>query len=404
MQFIQKFPVEDLKPYEYNNKVHTDKAIGQLVESIHAVGFADPIEIDKDNVIAAGHKRRLAALAIGLTHVPVVKYEDMTVEQVKYYRLASNVHSEQSDWHHENYKIEYDELKLEGFSVDEAGFDQYLLEWNNPQDSDEVEDDDFDPTDQTDIYIKLGDIVSLGGKHRIICGDSTEEATFSALLQGKKAHLLHTDPPYGVDYSGNPTTPRERIKNDNINVYDFYLRVLDLCNLYCKDVASAYIWHASAETHNALNAFIDAGWQYKQMIIWNKDSMVLSRQDYHWKHEPCIYGWKGSPHRWLGDRKQTTVWDVERPKASKEHPTMKPLDLCAKGIQNSSERGDIVLDPFLGSGSTLMASHIAGRKCYGIELEPKYVQVIIDRYRKYCEQFELPFECHINGEEHRFDE
>lgn len=398
MKIIPNFKVSELTPYKYNNKHHTEKAIDQLIESIHTVGFSDPIEIDKNNVIIAGHKRRLALLKMGVETVDVIKHEDLTASQSKYYRMANNVHSEQSQWDNENFRIEYDELKLEGFEVDKAGFNDFLFDFNIESENAEVEDDDFNPELPEETYIKIGDVVVLGETHRILCGDSTLVESYDKLLQGQKADLLYTDPPYGIDYQGGTKSKREKIANDNIGIYDFYLTFLDLCNLNCIDNASIYLWHADSFSHNAIRALIDSGWLYKQMIIWVKNALCLSRSDYHYKHEQCIYGWKGAPHRFFGDRCQTTVWEFDKPRNSAQHPTMKPLDLCAVGIQNSSQCGDIVLDPFLGSGSTLMACHIADRRCFGFEIEPKYVQVIIERYKSYCEQHNQEFECTINGQ------
>lgn len=212
-----------------------------------------------------------------------------------------------------------------------------------------------------------------------MCGDSTTDLPL--LMDGAQADMLLTDPPYGIDYEGG-TKKRDKIDNDARPVYDFYVEFLQAARAQCKSSAAAYIWHASTETHNAIQAFIDAGWQFKQYLIWVKNNATFGRQDYHWRHEPCIYGWGEGSHKWYGDRKQDTVWEFDRPARSEEHPTMKPVGLCARSITNSTQPDDIVLDTFGGSGSTLIAADQLDRTCYTMELDPKYCDVIRKRYAK----------------------
>jgi DNA modification methylase len=234
----------------------------------------------------------------------------------------------------------------------------------------------------TEATCKLGDLWILGN-HRLLCGDSTDKEQVEKLMDGEKADMLHTDPPYGIDYEGG-SKKREKIENDAVDIFPFYKDVFANAHLATKDGASAYIWHASTETHNAINAFIASGWQYKSYIVWNKNNSTFGRSDFHWKHEPCIYGWKQKfTHTWYGDRKQTTVWDIDRPSRSDSHPTMKPIELCERPISFSSKMGDIILDLFLGSGSTLIACEKTNRKCYGMELDEHYCDVIIKRWEDY---------------------
>ncbi len=360
-----------IKPYEKNAKKHPAAQVKKVAASIQEFGFNQPIVLDENNVIIVGHGRYEAAKLLGLTEVPVVQAK-LTQEQANAYRLADNKLNE-SEW---DMGLVIEELKgLSNEMLDLTGFDSDLI----------IEPDDKDdevPELPEEPISKLGDIYQLGN-HRVMCGDSTSIEDVEKLMGGMKADLLHTDPPYGIDYEGG-SKKREKIASDAIDIYPFYYTVLVNCLAVSKNGASAYIWHASSETHNAINAFIDAGWDYKQYIIWNKHNSTFGRQDYHWKHEPAIYGWaKNGSHSWHGDRKQTTVWDIERPSKSDSHPTMKPIDLCQKAILNSSKSEDIVLDIFLGSGSTLIASEKTGRICYGMELDPKYVDVIIKRWEDY---------------------
>jgi hypothetical protein len=233
---------------------------------------------------------------------------------------------------------------------------------------------------QTDIV--LGDLFEIG-EHRLLCGDSTDSDQVAKLMNGELADICHTDPPYNIDYEGG-SKKREKIANDKLEdfpkfLYDVYTTI----STALKKGGAIYVWHASSETHNFIQQFLNAGFLFKSYIVWNKNNSTFDRSDYHWKHEPCIYGWlDGASHKWHGDRKQTTVWDIDRPTRSDEHPTMKPIQLCSKPLENSSQKGNVVLDVFLGSGSTMVAAHQLNRKCYGMELDPKYCQVIIDRMIK----------------------
>lgn len=362
-----------ITPYAKNAKKHPKRQIEQVANSIKEFGMNQPIVVDKQGVIIVGHGRYEALKHLGLeVKDEWVKVVDLTEDQAKAYRLADNKLNE-SDW---DMALVVEELKgLDDAMLDLTGFDKDLV-------IEPDEKDDEVPEVPKEPRSKLGDLYELG-EHRVLCGDSTKLEDVERLMDGKKADLLHTDPPYGINYEGG-SKKREKIENDAIDIYPFYLDVLTNCIVNCKNGASAYIWHASSETHNAIRAFIDAGWDYKQYIIWNKNNSTFGRQDYHWKHEPAIYGWaKNGSHSWHGDRKQTTVWDVERPSKADSHPTMKPIELCSKAILNSTKSDDIVLDVFLGSGSTLIAADKTGRICYGMELDCKYTDVIIERWCQY---------------------
>ena len=260
----------------------------------------------------------------------------------------------------------------------------------------ETEEDDYEEPEDIQVDVVLGDLIEIG-PHRLLCGDSTDSDEWERVMNGAMADLVQTDPPYNVDYTGG-TKDALKIKNDKMDDSSFYQFLLDFytsVGLFVKAGAGWYVWHADSEGHNFRKALIEAGVMVKQCLVWVKNSMVMGRQDYHWKHEPCLYGWKkGAAHNWYSDRKQTTVLEFDRPNRNAEHPTMKPVPLIAYQIKNSTKQGDVVVDGFLGSGTTMVASHQLGRKCYGMELDPKYCQVIIDRMQKLDQDLEVK----INGE------
>lgn len=366
----------DIKPYPKNAKKHPKKQIEQIAESIKEFGLNQPIVVDKDGVIIVGHGRYEALQYLGL---PIkdeyIKVVDLTPQQAKAYRLADNKLNE-SDWEMD---LVIEELKeLDPFYFDLTGFDADLLL--------EPEEADNSVPDAPDVpKSKLGDIYQLG-KHRVLCGDSTKVEEAEKLMDGVHADMWVTDPPYNVDYTGK-TKDSLKIENDKMDDPGFRQFLVDAystADSVMKPGAVFYIWHADSEGYNFRGAAHDIGWKVRQCLIWNKNSMVMGRQDYHWKHEPCLYGWKeGASHLWNADRTQTTVLDFARPSRSTQHPTMKPVELIAYQITNNTKGEDIVLDTFLGSGSTLIAAEKTGRVCYGMELDPKYVDVIVQRYVDY---------------------
>lgn len=361
-----------IKPYEKNAKEHPKKQVKQIADSITEFGFNQPIVVDKNNVIIVGHGRLEAAKLLGLKQVPVITV-DLDEDKAKAYRLADNKLNE-SDW---DMKLVVEELKsLPEFMLDLTGFDKDLV--LEPEDKeDDVPEVGIEPKTKT------GDIYALGN-HRVMCGDSTNAHDLDKLMNGQKADMVFTDPPYNIAYDGG-SKKREVIKNDSISdFYGFMLQVYSSFALSMKLGAPIYVCHADTERVNFTKAFVDAGFYLSSVIIWSKDNSTFGRSDYFWKHEPILYGWRiGAAHSWHGDNKQDTIWNIKRPSKSELHPTMKPIELITKALTNSSKQEDIVLDLFLGSGSTLIASEKTGRVCYGMELDPKYVDVIVQRYVNY---------------------
>lgn len=377
MNILEK-QLTDLTPYE-NNPRNNDEAVHYVANSIQEFGFKVPIVIDKEGVIVAGHTRYKAAQQLGLDKVPCIVADDLTPEQVKAFRLADNKTAEIATWNAEKYNLEIQELEM--FDMTLFGFEEAESE------SDEIEaiEDDFEENIPEKPYVKAGDIYKLG-KHRVMCGDSTVLSDVKRLIDGKQADLLLTDPPYNVSYEGK-TSDTLTIENDTQRDEDFRQFLNDAftnSDAVMKEGAAFYIWHADSEGYNFRGACKNAGWKVRQCLIWNKNSMVLGRQDYQWKHEPCLYGWKeGAAHKFYADRSQTTVLNFDKPTRNGEHPTMKPIPLFAYLINNSTKAGDIVLDLFAGSGTTLIACEQLDRSAYVMEYDPKYAQVIIERWEQF---------------------
>lgn len=373
MNIIQ-MKVKDLKPYEKNAKKHDKTQIANVAESIKRFGFAQPLVVDKDNVLIIGHCRLLAAKQLKLREVPVVRMDDLTEEEVKQLRLLDNKLNE-SDWDFDLLMDEVGELDFDGFDLD-WGFKEL-------EDSSVVEDEAPEPDMENPPISKLGDVWLLGN-HRIMCGDSTNEDDVAKLMNGESADLLVTDPPYNVDYEGGTGM---KIQNDSMSDEKFRSFLKDAFTNAINSMkagAAFYIWHADSEGFNFRTACKEVGLQIRQCLIWQKNSMVMGRQDYQWKHEPCLYGWKeGAGHKWNADRRQTTILEFDRPTKSDLHPTMKPVNLISYQVRNSSEQGDLVLDLFGGSGSTLMACEQLGRTCYTMEYDPRYADVIVKRWENF---------------------
>lgn len=383
---IKEVKIGDLKEYGNNPRIN-DGAVEAVANSIKNFGFKVPIIIDKENVIVAGHTRKKAAEKLGLETVPCVVADDLTPEQVKAFRVADNKTAELADWDFDKLETELAELQDIDFDMEQFGFD---LSDFGQNDLSNVEEDEVPEVDEeNEPTAKEGQVYKLGN-HYLMCGDSTKKEDVDKLLSGGaddieplKVDLLITDPPYNVSYEGK-TADALTIENDNMSNDDFreFLRkAFDSADNVMKEGAAFYIWHADSEGYNFRGACFDIGWQVRQCLIWKKNSMVLGRQDYQWKHEPCLYGWKsGAAHNWYNDRSQTTVMDFNKPSRNGEHPTMKPVELFAYQINNSSKKGDIVLDLFGGSGTTIIACEQLNRSCYTMELDPKYCDVIIKRW------------------------
>lgn len=373
---ITMLKIDALKPYDKNPRKN-DEAVKYVAESIKQFGFKVPIVIDKHNVIVAGHTRYKAAKQLGIDEVPCIVADDLTEEQVKAFRLADNKVAEAAEW---DFGLLGDEL--EGiFDIDMEAFG---FEFDIEEEKEVVE-DEFEGELPEEPKSKLGDVYQLG-RHRLMCGDSTNVTDVEKLMGGELADMLLTDPPYNVDYEGK-TKDKLKIENDkmeNDNFRQFLIDAFNNANLVMKAGAVFYIWHADLEGYNFRGACFDVGWKVRQCLIWNKNTMVMGRQDYHWKHEPCLYGWKdGAGHLWAADRKQTTILNFDRPTRNDLHPTMKPISLFDYQIKNNTKGGDIVLDLFGGSGTTIMACEQNGRRGYSMEFDPRYVDVIIARWEEF---------------------
>ena len=379
---IKELSLKELKPAAYNPRKKLkkgDKEYEKIKKSLLKFGYVDPIIVNEDLTVIGGHQR--------LTVLKDLDYEtakcvivNLPKEDEKALNIALNKITGQ--WDEALLADLLLDLQESDFSLDLTGFEPPEIDdiLSNVHDK-ELSEDEFDVEEELKkpTVSRHGDIWQLG-KHRVICGDSTKAETYKQLLDDRKANLVVTDPPYNVDVEETAG----KILNDNMSDGDFYQFLLSMFTQvenHMEDDASIYVFHADTEGLNFRKAFKEAGFYLSGCCIWKKNSLVLGRSPYQWQHEPCLYGWKKKgKHQWFSDRKQTTIWEYDRPKSSKDHPTMKPIQLMAYPIQNSSMRGTIVLDPFLGSGSTLIAADKTGRVCYGIELDEKFVDVIVKRY------------------------
>lgn len=377
---MQLVATEKLVPYVNNARTHSAEQIMKLRSSLREFGFINPIIIDKDYNIIAGHGRLMAAKDEGIREVPCVFVDYLTEAQKKAYILADNRMALDAGWDKELLKVEIEALQAEDFDLGLTGFGEKELASFFDADNDVHEDDfDVDAELEKPPVTKTGDVWLLG-RHRLVCGDSTKEKTYTTLMKGEQANLVVTDPPYNVNYQGTAG----KIKNDNLQNDQFYTFLLSAFTCMEKAMAkdaSIYVFHADTEGLNFRKAFDAARFYLSGTCIWKKQSLVLGRSPYQWQHEPCLYGWKkNGKHQWYSDRKQTTIWEFDKPQKNGDHPTMKPVPLIAYPIKNSSMTNCIVLDPFGGSGSTLIACEQTGRICRTIELDEKYCDVIVKRY------------------------
>ena len=409
---IVNMPTKDLIPYKDNAKYHDDVQVANVANSIKTYGWQQPICVDENNVVIIGHCRLLAAKRLGLEEVPVTVATGLSEKQVRELRLVDNK-SNESEWIWDILQRELSEVDLDGFQFEWVRDENE--EYEEPPEPEAVE-DNFDPDEDvpeevTDI--EQGDIFILG-RHRLMCGDSTDPDDVVSLMGGAKADLFLTDPPYNVDYHGSTGMS---IKNDSMEDSAFRAFLTDAfrcANMVMRPGAGIYIWHADSEGFNFRAAMREVDWKLRQTLIWVKNSLVLGRQDYQWRHEPCLYAWKEGTHYFTDNRKNTTVFDdkIDIKKLSKQemrelleqiyadtmpttviyedkplmndlHPTMKPIKLMARLIVNSSQQGWNVLDLFGGSGSTLMACEQLNRTCYMCELDPKYVKAILGRWSRF---------------------
>ena len=377
---IEYIAVEDLKPYEKNNKKHEDFDIGEIAKSISKYEMIDPVGIwGKDNIVVEGHGRVLACKKLGIDKVPCIRLDHLTDEQRREYAIVHNKSSELALYDFDNLADELADLDLSDFDFD------FGIDTDAEEETEIVEDEAPEVDEENEPITKLGDIWQLG-RHRLMCGDSTSIDDVEKLMGGQLADMLLTDPPYNVAYEGK-TKDHLTIQNDSMDNDSFrqFLRdAFTSADNVMKQGAVFYIWHADSEGYNFRGACFDIGWKVRQYLIWNKNSMVMGRQDYHWKHEPCLYGWKeGASHLWASDRKQTTVIDYQRPTKAEIHPTMKPVGLFDYQIKNNTKGGDMVLDLFNGSGTTIMACEQNGRVARCMELDPRYVDACVKRWENF---------------------
>lgn len=374
---VKNVSIDSIKPYK-NNPRDNEVGVDAVANSIKEFGWQQPIVVDKDNVIIVGHTRYKAAKKLGMDKVPVVVADSLSPEQVKAYRLADNKTGELTDW---DMGLLDDELAdIADIDMSDFGFDLDLGD-----DEAKVQEDDFDEEVPEEPKSKLGQIFKLG-RHRLMCGDSTNPEMVKKLVGGVQCDLLLTDPPYNVGYEGKQKS-KMTIKNDrqeDDEFYKFLFNAFSAAKDNLKQGASFYIWYASSEAANFNNAANNSGLSVREELIWEKNNLVMGRQDYQWKHEPCLYGWvEGGSHSWYSDRKQTTVMHFDKPQRSDLHPTMKPVALFDYQIKNSTKSGDVVLDLFGGSGTTIMACEQDGRNACVMEYDPKYVDVIIKRWEDF---------------------
>ena len=376
---MQLISVAQLIPYQNNARTHSKEQINKLRSSIREFGFVNPVIIDREYNIIAGHGRIAAAREEGITEVPCVFVDHLTEAQKKAYILADNRMALDAGWDEDLLRVELEALEEMGYDLGLTGFDDKELAALFP--AVEAKEDDFDVEAelQKPTFTRAGDVWTLG-RHRLVCGDSTNAETYTTLMDGVKANLVITDPPYNVNYEGSAG----KIKNDNMageKFYEFLLAAFKNMESVMAADASIYVFHADTEGLNFRRAFADAGFYLSGCCIWKKQTRVLGRSPYQWQHEPVLYGWKkNGRHQWYTGRKETTIWEFDKPKKNGDHPTMKPIPLLAYPIGNSSMANSVVLDPFGGSGSTLIACEQTDRICRTIELDEKFCDVIVNRY------------------------
>lgn len=383
---IEYLPIDQLRPSERNARKHTDKDVAAIMQSIKEFGFSDPIGIwGGANIIVEGHGRLLAAQRLGMTEVPCIRLDHLTDDQRRAYALSHNRTAELSDWDFSALEAELDDLR-NSFDLKAFGFDI--------DDQPEVKEDDYSPVLPETPRAKRGDIWLLG-RHRLMCGDSTIAAEVEKLMDGRQVDMFLTDPPYNV----NVQETAGKIMNDNMDdnsFRQFLTAAFRAAVSVMRPGAAFHIWHANTEGYNFMGACRDAGLALRQVLIWVKSSPTLGRQDFQWQHEPCLagdlepedtdaveaalYGWKDGTHRWFKKRKEKTILYYDKPKSSKEHPTMKPVLMFDYEMQCNTRAGDAVLDLFGGSGTTLIAAEQNGRDAFLMELDPKFCDVIVDRW------------------------
>ena len=382
---MQMVKVSELIPYVNNARTHSQEQVNKLRSSLREFGFVNPVIIDQDKNVIAGHGRLMAAKEEGITEVPCVLVDYLTEAQKKAYILADNRYAQDAGWDEELLRLEIEALEGMDFDVSLTGFNEdEISDLFAGADTSDTQDDDFDLSDALEkaAFVEKGDVWVVG-RHRLMCGDATSEEDVATLMDGKKANLIITDPPYNVAFESSDGLSIKNDKMENEKFYEFLLSAFKNMAAHLEKGGAAYVFHADTEGLNFRKAFVDAGFHLAGCCIWVKNSLVLGRSDYQWQHEPVLYGFlQNGKHYWSKNagRSQTTIWNFDKPKKNKNHPTSKPLDLLAYPIGNSSQENAIVIDTFGGSGSTLMTSAQTNRNCHTMELDEKYASVILRRY------------------------
>ncbi|MCE5308176.1 MAG: site-specific DNA-methyltransferase [Acidobacteriales bacterium] len=385
---VQQWSVEKLLPYARNARTHTDEQVAQVAASIIEFGWTNPILIGPDGVIIAGHARLAAARKLKMTEVPVIVLDHLTPTQRRALVLADNRLALSAGWDEEMLRVELESLQEEGFDLDIVGFTEDEIEelLREPDEAREgLTDDDAVPEEPERAVTMPGDVWVLG-EHRLLCGDATQMGDVEKVLAGCLADMVFTDPPYNVDYQGK-TAKKLKIGNDSLGG-QFYEFLRESCaNVLAVTKGAVYMCMSSSELHTLYRAFTDAGGHWSTFVIWAKHHFTLGRSDYQRQYEPILYGWRnGTDHFWCGARDQGDIWFIKRPMANLEHPTMKPVELVERALRNSSKSRDTILDPFGGSGTTLIACEKAGRQARLIELEPRYCDVAVTRWQEWSGQ------------------
>ena len=387
---IERWPTEKLVPYARNARTHSEEQVAQIAASIVEFGFTNPILAGSDGVIVAGHGRLVAAQKLGLDTVPVVVLDHLTPTQRRALIIADNRIAENAGWDDAMLRIELQSLQEDGFNLDITGFDADALAEIMAGEETTIDgntDEDSVPEISETIISRHGDVWILGN-HRLVCGDATQASSYEQLLAGQRVQMIWSDLPYNVNYANSAKDKlrgkHRPILNDNLGegFYDFVFDALSLMLPHCD--GAVYIAMSSSELDTLQAAFRAAGGKWSTFIIWAKHTFTLGRADYQRQYEPILYGWpEGSSRHWCGDRDQGDVWNIKKPARNDLHPTMKPVELMERSIRNSSRPGDVVLDCFGGSGSTLIAAEKSGRRCFMMELDPKYCDVIVRRWQEF---------------------
>ena len=404
---MQLVAVSKLIPYVNNARTHSAEQIMKLRSSLREFGFINPVIIDREYNVIAGHGRIMAAKEEGIKEVPCVFVDYLTEAQKKAYILADNRMAMDAGWDEELLRVEIEALQGADFDIGLTGFDENdLADLFGNDDTSDVKDDDYDLSAALEkaAFVEKGDIWTVG-RHRLMCGDATSSEDVDALMNGKKANLVITDPPYNVAFESSDGLSIKNDKMANDKFYEFLLSAFKNMASHLESGGSAYVFHADTEGLNFRRAFIDAGFHLSGCCIWVKNSLVLGRSDYQWQHEPVLYGFLPGKHYWskAAGRSQTTIWNFDKPKKNKNHPTSKPLDLLAYPMGNSSRENAIIIDTFGGSGSTLMTCEKTNRICYTMELDEKYASVILRRYVEDTDDAENVFVIR-NGEKFAYSD